>query len=1270
MSMIDSEDAAIAAPSPGDPAAASRPSRLVEVRTRPPPTQASAESDELLVDGVVVEFALGGRIVPTDPGLEYCGAVVSAQPELADAELTNTAAIDSAVVLAHRGGCTFLEKAERAAAAGAVALIIINSDNKLGHPGGVEASPIPVLLVRQSDGEELHSATELLLRLIPVTLHEALRRRLAQRSQVLLAMMVELATPELCSQTGEVKDRVGNKSESLPMHIALDDKTTPVELTLAIIAAHPAAAAIKYKDFRGIETDLPLLRAVQKAAPSRLLNALEAVHPLPRWWLGDAVPLASGSPALLAKVLALVTSEACAQTGKFKDFRGREEEKLPLHIALGDKDTPSELTLAILAAHPDAHKVRCANGFQNELLPFELAVSNDQPSMVLAALVDLESEGINGATCVERKNRGVTFRNLLLGSKQELHRRFAQTYGCELATYKHDDGPPIHLSRSALARYATDTVVGRPVCLKYMKDLRQFEAEVTRRFTRCGRRLPPGTIIEVLSWHMPAGEALSDACGKSQAAEPTAHGAEYPYVLVMERGERSLHDACQKERLAGYNVVAILDCLRCILRCVGAMHAEGIVHADIKQRNILRRASLKERRIWLDKAEVERKKRAWQESHAEFMRRDKKTRFKLLVEGVLVTCSESTDIVPAGTVGEIIEVNDGNSGRWVRFPGVRRPVLCLPEHLAVANQTIELLEKEPPQKQLVSNLDALAWIMCDMDGAAFVGEAVGIKTSSGYAPPELARHKYGRTGGAAGQLDAAEPSFDCWSLGVVIFELCTGRTLFSQDTSNDELIEEADKVRLCTWHVITDDELSPVFKETEGVSDQTIADAKNLIRWCLQGDSRNRPTVVQILSHRFLNPASAVEPLPQPMRYHAFLSHAQADASGTVATLYHEYKKLGLHCWLDMKQTSLTLEGMRQGVRDSDVFVLILSQRVLGSWFCQQEILCAIEAGKHVQLVVEEEPRFFPFDRAAWTASKGQSTRQITPEMQLKVSKDSTVPWQQSLGNDALAERISQLIDTQLSNAVTYRRRDFEQAAMMAELCRRSGVVLPVETIEPWPLGKPPVRVAVLCNLASASGMLSDLKEEMVDLADRVTLTEDPAELRKVDRVLVLLTAGILQQPSLQQLEEVIQIDKAAQQDRIVAMFSEAAGWKFGCDEHTCTPLEVKACIDDHEAIAYRAKDPGGPSCHEFPAMLTQLLGKLRVGSGAYTSTSEVARRVVIPVVDVQQQLAVKDAQLAAKDASLAAQAASLAAQAVELEELRARLVATTTPSEGMPPAE
>ena len=95
-----------------------------------------------------------------------------------------------------------------------------------------------------------------------------------------------------------------------------------------------------------------------------------------------------------------------------------------------------------------------------------------------------------------------------------------------------------------------------------------------------------------------------------------------------------------------------------------------------------------------------------------------------------------------------------------------------------------------------------------MDASTDVGHPIGKKSSSGYEPPELARVKYSHSGT---ELERADTSFDIWSLGVILYELSAGRTMFNQDTSNDQLVEEADEVRLCTWETISPERLAPVF---------------------------------------------------------------------------------------------------------------------------------------------------------------------------------------------------------------------------------------------------------------------------------------------------------------------------------------------------------------------------------------------------------------------------------------------------------------------------
>ena len=52
----------------------------------------------------------------------------------------------------------------------------------------------------------------------------------------------------------------------------------------------------------------------------------------------------------------------------------------------------------------------------------------------------------------------------------------------------------------------------------------------------------------------------------------------------------------------------------------------------------------------------------------------------------------------------------------------------------------------------------------------------------------------------------------------------------------------------------------------------------------------------------------------------------------------------------DMTQDDLTLEGMKRGVRESDVLLVILTKHTLASWYCQQEICTAVEVSPAARL--------------------------------------------------------------------------------------------------------------------------------------------------------------------------------------------------------------------------------------------------------------------------------------------------------------------------------
>ena len=167
----------------------------------------------------------------------------------------------------------------------------------------------------------------------------------------------------------------------------------------------------------------------------------------------------------------------------------------------------------------------------------------------------------------------------------------------------------------------------------------------------------------------------------------------------------------------------------------------------------------------------------------------------------------------------------------------------------------------------------------DHRDAAGVGQPIGEKTSTAFAPPELGRQRF-VTGGC---LASAQTSFDVWSLGMILYELCSGRNFLAQDIANDELVEPADRTRLVTSRIITDAKLAALFSSGEAEAGAgAVEAAKNLIRWSLKGNPEERPTV------------RAPEPMQRRELCHVFLSHAQKGGGPRPADLRLPRGRLGV----------------------------------------------------------------------------------------------------------------------------------------------------------------------------------------------------------------------------------------------------------------------------------------------------------------------------------------------------------------------------------------
>eukprot|EP00943_MAST-04B_sp_MAST-4B-sp1_P005609 g5609.t1 len=188
------------------------------------------------------------------------------------------------------------------------------------------------------------------------------------------------------------------------------------------------------------------------------------------------------------------------------------------------------------------------------------------------------------------------------------------------------------------------------------------------------------------------------------------------------------------------------------------------------------------------------------------------------------------------------------------------------------------------------------------------------------------------------QLDdsrAPDSRSDIWAVGIILY-LCLSGGKFPFELPDENSSENVYNMKL------RQSILSPSAVSKLPAHAGVYADA---IDKALQKDPDNRWLSASEFRNALLN---------EPEQWDYFISHAQADGATLAVSIYSDMVfKHDKKCWLDVKMKERDVEAMEKGVRNSSIFLAIVSEKYFTRPFCIKELEWAIKFGKGIVVVID-----------------------------------------------------------------------------------------------------------------------------------------------------------------------------------------------------------------------------------------------------------------------------------------------------------------------------